>query len=93
MPQRILYFLQSDTAEALGYTFTGVSITTVIAEYLGHFQLNEVLKAIMFLGTIAFTMFKAYNSYLDARGKRTDNKIKKHTLKRLQDEERNRQNK
>lgn len=93
MPQRILHLLQSDTAEALGYTFTGVSITTVLAEWLGHFQLNEVLKAIMFGGTIIFTLFKAYNSYLDAKGKRTENKIKKHTLRKLENEERNRKDK
>lgn len=94
MPQRIIYFLQSDTAEALGYTFTGVSITAVLAEYLGDLELNEVLKAIMFIGTILFmlfkslfTMFKAHNSYLDSKGKRLDNKIKKHTLKKLEQDD------
>jgi len=86
MPQRLLHILQSDTAEALGYTFTGVSVSTIIAEYLGSFQLNEVLKAIMFIGTILFTFFKSYNSYLDSRGKKLDNCIKRHELKKLDDE-------
>ena len=93
MPQRIIHLLQTDTAEALGYTFTGVSITTVIAEWLGHFELNEVLKAIMFAGTILFTLFKAYKTYLEAKGKRIENKIKKHELRKLDNEERNRKHK
>ena len=97
MPQRIINIynaLDSDIAQAGGYAITGVSVWTVIMEWLARVEFNDVVQIIMFSLSALFMFFKAcvtglkaYNSYLDSKGKKLDNKIKRHQLKKIQEDE------
>lgn len=90
MPQRILqmfHALNTDTAQAGGYTITGLSIWSIMIEWVSDITINDVFQGIMFIGSAIFMLFKAYNSYLDSKGKRLDNKIKKRTLKKFEEED------
>ena len=76
----VLTFLNSETANAAGWTFSGLAIWFKSLELFNGLDLAIIWDVIMALGAGAFLFFKAWNLLLDAQGKILDNKKKRKDL-------------
>jgi hypothetical protein len=66
--------LDSDLAQAGGWTTVAGSVVLSIMEWIGHLTVNDVLQGILLVGSVIFLYYKILNARLDS-------KIKKKQLK------------
>jgi hypothetical protein len=66
--------LDSDLAQAGGWTTVAGSVFLSIMEWIGHLTVNDALQGILLVGSVIFLYYKILNARLDS-------KIKKKQLK------------
>jgi len=64
--------LNSDIAQAGGWTTVYLSIGLTVLEWLGETTVNDILQGVLLLGSIVFLWFKIKNSRLDAKIKQRE---------------------
>ena len=72
-------YLDSDIAQAGGWTTVVGSLFLTIMEWFGEMTVNDFLQGILLVGSIVFLWYKILNSRLDA-------KLKKKQLKDSEDD-------
>ena len=63
-------YLDSDIAQAGGWTTVVGSLFLTIMEWFGEMTVNDFLQGILLVGSIIFLWYKILNSRLDAKLKR-----------------------
>jgi len=63
-------YLDSDIAQAGGWTTVVGSLFLTIMEWFGEMTVNDFLQGILLVGSIVFLWYKILNSRLDAKLKR-----------------------
>jgi len=63
-------YLDSDIAQAGGWTTVVGSLFLTIMEWFGEMTVNDFLQGILLVGSIIFLWYKILNSKLDAKLKR-----------------------
>ena len=74
-------FLDSNAAQAGGWTTVASSIFLTVLEWMGEMTVNDVLQGILLVGSIVFLWYKILNSRLDAKLKRQELKEKEDDTK------------
>jgi hypothetical protein len=64
--------LDSDLAQAGGWSTVVGSVFLTIMEWLGELTVNDILQGILLIGSIIFLWYKIVNARLDARIKRKE---------------------
>lgn len=65
-------YLETDIAQAGGWTTVGGSLFLFIMEQLADLTVNDFLQGLMLLGSIVFLFYKIKNARLDAKLKKKE---------------------
>jgi len=69
-------FLDSNAAQAGGWTTVVGSLFLTVMEWMGEMTVNDFLQGILLVGSIIFLFYKIANARLDAKLKRRELKNK-----------------
>lgn len=73
-------FLDSDLAQAGGYTVTIGAIALKVIDFFSQYNINDYAQGAMALGGFIFLCYKIANARVDRRNKLLDEQIKKKQL-------------
>ena len=69
--------LDSDIAQAGGWTTVSLSLFLTVSEWIGHFEINDILQGVASVGALVFLWYKIKMIRLDIKIKKENFKKKK----------------